>query len=117
VRNKTGTGSEGVSRQEGHQTLKAERSGQGEAREQWTSEPWCAEGSESPREVLAGSGRRARWRWATLWRKAKLEERVHRLLNVTGATRRRKTTQPRKRLTAKWDRETNKRGTSQGLEL
>jgi len=37
VRNKTGPGFEGVSRQEGNQTLKAERSGQALARDEWTS--------------------------------------------------------------------------------
>jgi len=107
VRNRTGTGSEGVSRQEGNQTLQAERSGPGEARELWTSEPWCAEGNESPREALVGCGRRARSCWAILWRKAKLEERVHWSLNVISAVRRRKTTKPRKWPTAKWDRQTS----------
>jgi len=39
ARNKAGTGSEGVSCQEGNQTLKAERSGAWKLRGRWTSEP------------------------------------------------------------------------------
>jgi len=53
VRNKTGTGFEGVSRQEGSQTLKTERSGQALARDQWTPDASSAVGSKSPREELA----------------------------------------------------------------
>jgi hypothetical protein len=39
ARNKAGAGSEGVNRQEGSQTLKAERSGTWKPREKWTSGP------------------------------------------------------------------------------
>jgi len=39
ARNKAGAGSEGVSRQEGSQTLKAERSEAWKPREMWTSGP------------------------------------------------------------------------------
>jgi hypothetical protein len=50
ARNKAGTGSEGVSRREGHQTLRAERSGCcGRPRGKWTSKPSCAEGNEKPK--------------------------------------------------------------------
>jgi hypothetical protein len=49
ARKKAGTGSEGVNRREGHQTLRAERSGRrGGPRAKWTSKPSCAEGNESP---------------------------------------------------------------------
>lgn len=48
VRNKTGPGAEGVNRQEGDQTLQAERSGQ--AKPALSGPPLlaCAEGNESP---------------------------------------------------------------------
>jgi hypothetical protein len=42
----------------------------------WTFDALSAEGSGSPGEELAGCGLPARCSWVTLWRKAKLEERV-----------------------------------------
>jgi hypothetical protein len=48
VRNKTGTVSKGVSRQEGSQTLKAERGGQVNARGKRTFDSSSAVGNESP---------------------------------------------------------------------
>jgi hypothetical protein len=48
VRNKTGTVSKGVSRQEGSQTLKAERGGQANAREKRTFDASSAVGNQSP---------------------------------------------------------------------
>jgi len=62
-------------------------------------------------------GLRARLRWVQLWRNAELEESVYWSLNVPSAALRGKTTQPRKWPTAKWDRRTNKAGTSHGSEL
>jgi len=49
VRNKTGTVSKGVSRQEGSQTLKAERGGQAKARGKRTFESSCAVGKAKPK--------------------------------------------------------------------
>jgi len=66
ARNRADTGSEGVNRQEGSQTLKAERSGTWRPRGRWTSGPWCAEGKQSPREEPACCGRLARVRWVRL---------------------------------------------------
>jgi hypothetical protein len=60
ARKKAGKGSEGVSRREGNQTLRTERSGLRQGLRQWTSEPGCAVGNESPREELAGCGWSAR---------------------------------------------------------
>jgi hypothetical protein len=68
ARNKAGAGSEGVSRQEGNQTLEAERSGTWKARGEWTSGSSSAEGSKSPREEPAAAARPARVRWAKLYR-------------------------------------------------
>jgi hypothetical protein len=48
VRNKIGKAAGGVNRREGNQTLRAERSGQAYARDQWTLEAACAMGNESP---------------------------------------------------------------------
>jgi hypothetical protein len=48
VRNKTGTVSKGVSRQEGSQTLKAERGGQVNARDKRTFDSSGAVGNQSP---------------------------------------------------------------------
>jgi hypothetical protein len=48
VRNKTGTVSKGVNRQEGNQTLKAEHGGQANARGKRTFETSSAVGNESP---------------------------------------------------------------------
>jgi len=48
VRNKTGTESKGVNRQEGSQTLKAERGGQANAREKRTFGSSSAVGNQSP---------------------------------------------------------------------
>jgi len=48
VRNKTGTVSKGVSRQEGSQTLKAERGGQANAHEKRTFDSSGAVGNQSP---------------------------------------------------------------------
>jgi len=52
VRNKTGTVSKGVNRQEGNQTLKAERGGRGNARVKRTFDSSGAVGNKSPREEL-----------------------------------------------------------------
>jgi len=45
---KTGTGSEGVNRREGNQTLRADRSGNRQLPRQWISDPSSAEGKQSP---------------------------------------------------------------------
>jgi hypothetical protein len=66
VRNKTGTVSKGVNRQEGSQTLKAERGGQVNARGKRTFEALSAVGSESPREELIRCGGPARCDWVRL---------------------------------------------------
>jgi hypothetical protein len=68
ARNKAGAVPEGANRQEGSQTLKAERSGAWKPREEWTSGSSCAEGSKSPREEPACCGTLARIRWAKLYR-------------------------------------------------
>jgi len=57
ARNKAGAGSEGVSRQEGSQTLEAERSGTWKSRGKWTSGSWRAAGSKSPWEEPASCGK------------------------------------------------------------
>jgi len=98
----------GVSRQEGSQTLKAERGGQANAREKRTFEPSSAVGTESPREVLIGCGRSARCGWVTLSREAKLDEWISLCcLTVASVVRAGKTTQPREGPTAQWDRQTS----------
>jgi hypothetical protein len=75
VRNRTGQGSKGVNRQEGNQTLKAQRSELGKLTTGGPSILECAEGTGSPREELTGFGSSARVNWARLWRKAELDER------------------------------------------
>jgi len=98
----------GVSRQEGSQTLKAERGGQANARDQRTFEPSSAVGTESPREVLIGRGGSARCDWVTLSREAKLDEWISLCcLTVASVVRAGKTTQPRVGPTAQWDRQTS----------
>jgi hypothetical protein len=98
----------GVSRQEGSQTLKAERGGQANAREKRTFEPSSAVGTKSPGEALIGCGRSARCDWVTLSREAKLDEWISPCcLTVAGVVRAGKTTQPREGLTAQWDRQTS----------
>lgn len=98
----------GVSRQEGSQTLKAERGGQANARDQRTFEPSSAVGTESPREVLIRRGGSARCDWVTLSREAKLDEWISLCcLTVASVVRAGKTTQPRVGPTAQWDRQTS----------
>jgi len=98
----------GVSRQEGSQTLKAERGGQANARDQRTFEPSSAVGTESPREVLIRRGGSARCDWVTLSREAKLDEWISLCcLTVASVVRAGKTTQPKEGLTAQWDRQTS----------
>jgi hypothetical protein len=75
VRNKTAQESKGVNRQEGNQTLKAQRSESGKLTIGGPSILASAEGTESPREELTGFGQSARVNWVRLWRKAELEER------------------------------------------
>jgi hypothetical protein len=108
VRNKTGKASKGVNRQEGSQTLKAERGGQANARDQRTFEPSSAVGTKSPGEALIGCGRSARCDWVTLSREAKLDEWISLCcLTVASVVRAGKTTQPRVGPTAQWDRQTS----------
>jgi len=98
----------GVSRQEGSQTLKAERGGQANARDQRTFESSSAVGTESPREVLIRRGGSARCDWVTLSREAKLDEWISLCcLTVASVVRAGKTTQPKEGLTAQWDRQTS----------
>jgi len=75
VWNKTGKGAEGVNRQEGTQTLQADRGASGKAAARGLPLPWALKGPKSPWEVSSGPGRSTRVRWAMLWRRAKLEER------------------------------------------
>jgi len=76
---------EGVSREEGNQTLNAEGGGRGMPALSGPPGPVSAVGKKSPWEEPSGFGRAARIRWDILRRRAKLDERIsvgH--LTVTG---------------------------------
>jgi hypothetical protein len=118
VRNRTGQGSKGVNRQEGNQTLKAQRSEPGKLTTGGSSILECAEGTGSPREELTGCGLSARVNWAKLWRKVELDERrFDRALKGNRPGPVRKNHKAEGRPTAKWDRSTDESDTSAGYEL
>jgi hypothetical protein len=69
-------GSRGRSRQEGNQTLKAERSGPACPREVDLRSCNVLKGMKAHERSLSATARRARDRWVRLYRKVELEERV-----------------------------------------
>jgi len=104
VRNKTGTDSKGASRREGNQTLRTERSGQARPREvDLQVLERCREAKS-----MRGAGPTAVGRLGSVGvalKEGATRERSAGHLTVASNVRRRKTTQPRKWLTAQWDRE------------
>jgi hypothetical protein len=80
ARNKAGAGPGGGNRQEGKQTLKAERSGRGKPAASGPPSPACAEGNRSPESchLVAHAVKVAGYDREKLWRKAKLEESLDR---------------------------------------
>jgi len=75
ARNKAGADPEGVSRREGNQTLRADRSGQAKPAASGSPVPHVLKGSEVHERSRPGFGWPARIAGLTLWRKAKLDER------------------------------------------